>query len=169
MDLRDETADLVERRLDLAIRITSNPDPALIGKPIGNCQSILVASPDYCKTSPKIQKPADLAQHQCLGYKHFDYHTWYLQSGTEHASVNIQCRYTANETTNLLYATLHGAGVALLPTYLTDRHISSGELIHVLPKWKPKDLQVYALNSSRKNLRPAVRQLIDHLECYFQT
>ncbi|GGF72848.1 LysR family transcriptional regulator [Alteromonas lipolytica] len=166
VDLQDGTSDLVERQLDLAIRITANPDPSLVGKPIGVCESILVASEAYIKSSSMIKEPADLSRHQCLGYKQFDQHTWYLNNGAEQKAVNIECRFTANETTNLLHATLHGAGVALLPTYLTESYIQSGELKHILPLWKPHDLQIYALYSSRKHLRPAVRQLIDYLESY---
>ncbi len=38
-DLEDSTTDLIEQRVDLAIRIAANP--SLIGKPIAECESIL--------------------------------------------------------------------------------------------------------------------------------
>ena len=38
---------LVETRIDLAIRISAEPDPALIGRVLAPCTSVLVASPAY--------------------------------------------------------------------------------------------------------------------------
>jgi DNA-binding transcriptional LysR family regulator len=38
---------LVEARIDLAIRISAEPDPMLIGRALAPCTSVLVASPAY--------------------------------------------------------------------------------------------------------------------------
>ncbi|RNF52070.1 LysR family transcriptional regulator [Marinomonas hwangdonensis] len=171
IDLEDSTADLTEKSIDLAIRIASNPDPSLIGKPIAVCESVLVASPAYLETSRQtigdIQHPQDLIHHDCLGYKNLERHIWHLSQHDQFESVSLDCRLSINEATALLHATLNGMGICLQPTYLANRYINDGSLCHVLPEWKPKDLIIYALYSSRKHLSPNVRALIDHLESYF--
>lgn len=171
IDLEDSAADLTEKSIDLAIRIASNPDPSLIGKPIAICESVLVASPAYLEKARQrigeIQQPQDLIHHQCLGYKNFERHTWHLSKGDQFESISVDCRLSINEATALLHATLNGMGVCLQPTYLANRYIKDGRLCHVLSDWKPKDLTIYALYSSRKHLSPNVRALIDHLESYF--
>lgn len=171
MDLEDSAADLTEKSIDLAIRIASNPDPSLIGKPIAVCESVLVASPTYLETVRKtvgdILHPQDLVNHECLGYKNLERHIWHLSQNDQFESVSLDCRLSVNEATALLHATLNGMGVCLQPTYLASRYINHGSLCHVLPEWKPKDLIIYALYSSRKHLSPNVRALIDHLESYF--
>lgn len=167
IDLQDSVADIVEQRIDLAIRIASNPDPALIGKPIAVCDSVLVASPHYLQNNTRIQKPGDLAQHSCLGYKNFERHVWHLSRKKAVEPVAVHCRLTANEATTLLHAAMCDAGIALLPCYLANRCIEQGQLSAVLPDWKPDDLSIYALYSSRKHLSPVVRALIDHLAAYF--
>lgn len=64
IDLQDSVTDLVEQRIDLAIRIASAPDPSLIGKPIAVCESVLVASPDYLAGKPAVRVPSDLVGHE---------------------------------------------------------------------------------------------------------
>lgn len=168
IDLQDTTSDLIAERIDLAIRIAANPDPSLIGKPIGRCASVLVASPAYLAASPVVVNPEDLAQQRCLGYKNFEQHVWHLKRGDEHTSVNVQCQLTANEATTLLEAARHGAGIAMQPTYLANSLIQQGHLTAVLPEWQPNDMAIYALYPSRKHLSPTVRALIDYLDAYFQ-
>jgi DNA-binding transcriptional LysR family regulator len=171
IDLEDSTADLTEKSIDLAIRIASNPDPSLIGKPIARCESVLVASPAYLDKAQQvlgdIQQPQDLSKHDCLGYKNFEQHIWHLSKHEQFESITVDCRLTINEATSILHGTLNGVGISMLPTYLVNRYINDGRLCHVLPEWKPKDMDIYALYSSRKHLSPNVRALIDHLEQYF--
>lgn len=168
IDLQDSVADLIEQRIDLAIRIASDPDPALIGKPIAVCESVLVASPAYLAGKSAIRKPDDLVGHDCLGYKNFERHIWHLSKKGRFESVDIECRLSANDATALLHAALCGGGVSLQPTYLANSHIKSQQLVALLPDWKPNDMKVYVLYSSRKHLSPIVRALIDFLEDYFR-
>lgn len=173
IDLEDSASDLIEKSIDLAVRISAAPDPSLIGKPIAVCDSVLVAAPHYLEnvaaTLGEIQIPSDLEHHECLGYKNFDRHVWHLTNQDEFAAVNITCRFSANETTTLLHAALQGMGVAVQPAYLANPYIQQGRLVRVLPEWQPKDLSIYVLYSSRKHLSPSVRALIDHLQQYFVT
>jgi len=167
IDLQDSVADLTERQIDLAIRIASSPDPSLIGKPIAVCESVIVASPHYLAGNKTISTPEDLADHACLGYKNFQQHIWHLTKEGSQQPVAVNCQLTANEATALLHAALCGAGLAIQPTYLANQYIESGQLQQVLPDWKPDDLTIYVLYSSRKYMSPTVRALIDYLSEYF--
>jgi DNA-binding transcriptional LysR family regulator len=167
IDLEDQVANLAESQIDLAIRIASNPDPSLIGKPIAICQSVIVASPEYLARMPQIKEPQDLINHDCLGYRNFERHVWHLSKGDINESVDITSRLTANEATTLLKASLNGMGIALQPSYLANQFLKAEALVQVLPDWAPNDLTIYALYSSRKHLSPSVRELIDYLSNYF--
>ncbi|MDG3084939.1 LysR family transcriptional regulator [Vibrio hannami] len=167
IDLQDSVTDLTERQIDLAIRIASAPDPALIGKPISVCESVVVASPQYLTRNSTISEPSDLTNHTCLGYKNFQQHIWHLTKDNSQQSVEVKCNLTANETTTLLHAALCGAGIAIQPTYLANQYVKSGQLQQVLPSWKPDDLTIYALYTSRKYMSSTVRTLIDYLSNYF--
>ena len=154
---------LVPARIDLAIRISAEPDPALIGRVLAPCTSVLVASPAYLAAHGVPQLPADLATHRCLSYANFGKSVWTFSRGDDHARVSVGSYFSANEATALLQGVLAGGGIALQPSYLANPHLQDGSLQVVLPDWKVPDMAIYALYPSRKHLSPAVRALLDFL------
>jgi DNA-binding transcriptional LysR family regulator len=158
---------LVEARIDLAIRISAEPDPSLIGRVLAPCASVLVASPTYLAAHGVPQVPADLESHRCLSYANFGKSTWTLSRGAEQCRVSVRSQLSANEATALQQAALAGGGIALQPTYLANPQVANGLLVAVLPGWQPPDMTVYALYPSRKHLSPAVRALLDFLVLRF--
>jgi DNA-binding transcriptional LysR family regulator len=159
----DAAFNLVEARIDLAIRISNDPTPSLIARRIATCASLLVAAPAYLKRHGTPQHPADLAQHRCLGYANFGRSTWRLTRGKDVQEITVPTRFTANEATVLMQAAVAGGGIAIQPTYLAHAAIARGELVPVLRAWQIPDLAVNALYPSRRNLPPAVRALLDFL------
>ena len=154
---------LVEARIDLAIRISAQPDPALIGRVLAPCTSVLVACPAYIAAHGLPQLPADLTAHRCLSYANFGKSLWTLSRGEERTEVSVGSHFSANEATALLQAALAGAGIALQPTYLANPHLRDGSLQQLLPGWTLPDMAIYGLYPSRKHLSPAVRALLDFL------
>ena len=167
-DIQDVAVDLLESRIDLAIRISSDPDPTLIGKQIATCDSILAASPKYLRSMPKIETLNDLSEHHCLKHTNFSGQPWTLTHNDCTESVKTKWRFTANDATTLLHAAINNVGICLLPRYLINTYLDNGQLEHVLPEWESVEYKVFALYSSRKHLSPAVRALIDYLDEYFQ-
>jgi DNA-binding transcriptional LysR family regulator len=158
---------LVDARIDLAIRISAEPDPALIGRVLAPCVSVLVASRSYLAAHGVPKSPAELATHRCLSYANFGKSVWTLRRGEEQTQVSVASHFSANEATALLSAALAGGGIALQPTYLANKHLADGSLQQVLPEWTLPDMAIYALYPSRKNLSPAVRTLLDYLVARF--
>ncbi|WP_159911917.1 LysR family transcriptional regulator [Pantoea sp. 18069] len=154
---------LVEARIDLAIRISAEPDPMLIGRVLAPCSSVLVASPAYLRTHGTPQQPADLGAHRCLSYANFGKSIWKLQRGDAIEEVSVGSHFSGNEATALLQAALAGGGIAMQPTYLANLHLRDGSLKAVLPDWELPTMDIYALYPSRKHLSPAVRALLDFL------
>ncbi len=172
INVSEGALNLVEARIDLAIRISAEPDPMLIGRMLAPCTSVLVASPAYLAKHGLPQAPADLAAHRCLTYANFGKSEWLFSRGEgngERAQVSVSSHLSANDATALLRAALAGGGVALQPSYLANPHIADGSLQAVLADWKLPDMAIYALYPSRKHLSPAVRALLDYLVGRFET
>ncbi|CAN7341972.1 LysR family transcriptional regulator [Acidovorax sp. LjRoot129] len=167
LDASEGSLNLVERRIDLAIRISAEPDPLLIGRPLARCDSALVASPAYLAAHGTPQEPADLTRHRCLSYANFGKSVWQLTRGDEIARVGVTSPFSANEATTLMRAALAGGGIALQPTYLVNPYLHSGELQAVLPAWSLPVMTIHALYTSRRHLSPAVRALLDFLVLRF--
>ena len=169
MQVGDGALNLVEARIDLAIRISSEPDPLLIARPLAVCESVLVASPAYLARRGIPSHPEELTGHECLSYANFGKSQWKLSQGKNSVSVAVGSRFSANEATVLLHAALAGGGIALQPTYLANAHLGRGELVSLLPDWRPPALKVYALYMSRQHLPANVRALLDFLVERFKT
>ncbi|MEG1767099.1 MAG: LysR family transcriptional regulator [Comamonas sp.] len=154
---------LVEARIDLAIRISAEPDPTLIGRVLAPCGSVLVASPAYLRAHGTPRQPSDLGTHRCLSYANFGKSIWRLQRGEAIEEVGVGSHFSGNEATALLQAALAGGGIAMQPTYLANPHLRDASLEAVLPDWDLPTMGIYALYPSRKHLSPAVRALLDFL------
>ncbi|MGC0150981.1 LysR family transcriptional regulator [Chromobacterium vaccinii] len=163
LQLGDRTVNLIEERIDLAIRITNEPDPGLVGRRLCDCLSLLVASPSYLARHGTPQEPQELERHRCLSYSNFGRSEWRLRRGEQESRVRVAGNISANEASALLSAALAGAGVSLQPSYLAAPHVRRGELVALLPEWQPAVLGIHALYPSRRLLPLALRSLLDFL------
>ena len=77
--------------------------------------------------------------------------------------MEVSGNLSANEAATLLHAARAGAGVALLPSYLADPWLRNGELIALLPDWRPLTMGIYSVYASRRHPPAAVRALLDFL------
>lgn len=163
----ERAVNLVEERIDLALRISSAPDASLVGRPLAPIPSRLVASPQYLSEKGMPADPSDLTKHRCLSHTHVGKSNWTLRRGHETRDVPVTCILTANDALVLQNATLKGAGIAMLPTYLVAPLLLTGELCSVLQDWHPPILTLYGLYVSRQNQAPAVRALLDYFASRF--
>ena len=163
LNLGDRAVNLVEARIDLAIRISSEPDPMLISRPLAACDSVLVASPAYLQRAGTPAVPEDLAQHRCLSHSNFGKSVWVLQRHEQQKEIAIPACFTVNDATTLMRVALADGGIALLPTYLLNPALRDGQLAAVLPDWTLPSITICALYPSRRHLSPAVRALLDFL------
>jgi DNA-binding transcriptional LysR family regulator len=159
----DRSVNLIEDRVDLAIRISGELDPSLVARRIAPCRSVVCASPGYIKRYGLPKSPADLSRHNCLTYSNFGKGEWRFVRANEQLSVPVSGNLSANEATVLMQATLAGAGVALQPTYLVGPLIQSGQLIRLLPSWYPPELTIWGVYLSRKHLPASLRTMLDFL------
>lgn len=163
MLMLDRSVNLIEDRIDLAIRITSELDPGLVARRIAPCRSIVCASPRYIERHGLPESPEDLSRHNCLIYSNFGKKDWHFFRGDEHVSVQVSGNLSANEATVLTQAMLAGAGVGLQPTYLVGPLIQSGQLLKLLPAWHPPELTIWGVYLSRKHLPASLRTMLDFL------
>ncbi|MNG85345.1 HTH-type transcriptional regulator DmlR [compost metagenome] len=161
--LLDRTVNLVEERIDLAVRITNDLDPNLVARRLGTCHSVVCASPAYLAHHAPPQRVQDLALHNCLTYTYFGKSLWEFQGPEGPESVPVSGNLSANISNLLLAATLDGAGISLQPSYSVQAQLASGALVPLLTQWQPKRLGVYAVYGTRKQMSPLLRSFLDFL------
>ena len=158
-----QTVNLVEARIDLALRITNQLDPNLIARQLAVCRSVVCATPAYLAKDGTPQQPEELAQHNCLSYAYFGRSIWEFSRAGEPHAVAVSGNLSANESMVLLEAVLADIGISLQPRYSVSAHLRSGALVQLLPDYEPQQLGIHALYGSRRQMPPALRVLLDFL------
>lgn len=159
----DDAVNLVESRIDLAIRITNDHEPNVIAKRIGECRSVVCASPDYIAKKGKPMDVQSLANFNCLTFAYYGRSAWVFDGPNGPESVTISGSVSSNLSEVLLAATLRGQGVSLQPLAVVRPLIESGQLVTLVPEWEPKTLGVYIVYANRKQITPLQRGFIDFL------
>jgi len=158
-----QAVNLVEARIDLALRITNQLDPNLIARQLAVCRSVVCATPAYLARHGTPQRPEDLAQHNCLSYAYFGRSIWEFSRAGEPHAVAVSGNLSANESMVLLEAVLADIGISLQPRYSVGAHLRSGALVQLLPDYEPQQLGIHALYGTRRQMPPALRALLDFL------
>lgn len=158
---------LVEDRIDLAIRITNALDPNLIARPLARCESVLCAAPAYLAQYGAPRQISDLSVHNCLTYTYFGKSLWHFSGGGERFTVPVGGSLSANESLVLLSGALQGAGITLQPRYSAQPYLNSGRLVALLPDYRPQEMGIYAIYASRRQMPAALRALLDFLAEWF--
>lgn len=161
--LNDQPMDLISERIDLAIRITNNPDPNFIARKLADCHSLLVATPDYLAKFGTPKHPEALYQHHYLSHHNINRKAWKCTQGEREVLLDLDSRFTTNDTQALLNSVLDSNGIAMLPKYMLETELQQGKLQAVLSDWQLPAFSIYAMYPSRDKLPLAVRKLIDFL------
>ncbi|MNV04820.1 HTH-type transcriptional regulator DmlR [compost metagenome] len=161
--LVDRVVNLVEERVDIAVRISRAIDPSLIARPLAPCRSVLCAAPSYLAERGTPATADALAAHNCLTHHYVGKSVWHLQRDGRKIAVAVGGNISANEASLLLEAVRAGAGIAMLPTYQIAPLLRSGELIEVLPDYEVEGLGIHAVYASRRQLPTIMRSFLDFL------
>lgn len=154
---------LVEERVDIAVRISRAIDPSLIARPLGQCRSVLCAAPSYLAERGTPTTADALATHNCLTHHYVGKSVWHLQRDGRKIAVAVGGNISANEASLLLEAVRAGAGIAMLPMYQIAPLLHAGELVAVLPDHEVELLGLYAVYASRRQLPTIMRSFLDFL------
>lgn len=166
--LSDQKADLVESRIDLALRFTHHVEPGLVARPLNHIHSLLVATPDYLARHGTPATPHDLAHHRYLAHANVNQKTWRFFRDGEETALELNSPFSVNDSNALLNCVLSGGGIAMLPKYMVNEHLAQGRLKTVLTDWTLPVYTLYALYLSRHRLPLAVRSLLDYLAEQFE-
>lgn len=170
LHITNRLVDLIEDRIDLAIRIAQELDPNLISRKLANCHSTVCASPLYLQPSKTPTTLDQLSQLNCLAYSCFEHGAWQFRNAAGIVEeVPVSGNLSANASSVLLRATLAGQGISMLPRHTAKPYLDTGQLIELLPAYPPLALGVHVVYRSRQHMPQATRAVIDTLVDYFAT
>ncbi len=168
--LSDAPLDLVNERIDVAIRLGLLPDSTFVAHKLLPAKYAVVASPGYLETSAPLEKPLDLGHHQCVLFPFSGYRDrWIFREkagGT--FEVPVSGRVFISSAFGVLEGVLSGIGPALLADWLTEVEVRKGNLIRLFPGYEVAatsfDTAIWFMYASRSYLPLRVRVFLDYLK-----
>ena len=164
----DRIVDMIEQRVDIALRANRQlADANMIAHPLTAWPMVLCAAPRY------------LSQHGVPENRRI----WCSTAGSPAATAGpiwICCTSPASrllrlaegqivsESMNVMRAfTRAGLGISIQPLYEIGDELQRGELLLLLPEWRPAPLRLHALTLER-NVPEKSRQALRYLRDYFR-
>ena len=166
LTLSQRNPDPLEEGHDVVISIAPElADSQLVAQAIGQIYSVPCASADYLRRRGIPQQPLALNEHQCLRLLDPMYgDPWIFQDEHGEHAISPAKTFQCNVAESMVKASEAGMGISLLPFHTATRPLSDGTLLRVLPTWRLRERNVYALYPSRRFLDAKVRTWVDFLK-----
>lgn len=170
MILTSQTLDLVGEGIDLAIRVTGQPDEAFVAIKLAPNRRLFVASPAYLDRHGTPLAPAELAKHNCLLSRQDGAGApWPMRIDGEARPIRLSGNLFADNGEILLEAALQGVGIAMMPAFLSAPYVRAGRLVSILKDYAVDTTAIYALLPNRKYVPRRVRCFIDFMKALLAT
>ena len=158
---------LIERKVDVAIRVGKLTDSSLRARPIFTSYRKLIASPDYLARYGVPETAEDHKNHTCLGFTEpVSLNTWPV-AAQDGQLYEIDCDISSNSGETLKHLCLNGNGIASLSDFMIAKELESGELVEVLAsKRLPVETPFSAVYYSDRAVSTRIRAFIDFISEY---
>jgi DNA-binding transcriptional LysR family regulator len=160
----DHLGDMIEGRLDLALRSGEIGDASLVARRIGQLGRAVVAAPIYLERYGAPAVPEDLTAHSCLIHNVGpEADVWRFTGPDGPHTVQVTGPLTANNSASINIAVRTGLGIALLPELQAIDDLRAGRFYRLLNDFPSQRLPVHIVYPSRRNLAPRTRVVMDFL------
>lgn len=169
--LSDANLDLIEERIDVAIRLAPSYRADVVGTRLIDTRYRVVASPAYFAKKGRPSVPAELSGHDCLRFALPAFRDRWLfrKVGTERVeAVTVGGTIVLSNALALREAALAGLGPALLADWLIGDDLASGAMQDLFPEHDAAATEfetgAWVLYPSRRQMPRRVRTTLDFLK-----
>ncbi|TDO99424.1 LysR family transcriptional regulator [Marinomonas balearica] len=135
----DGHIDIFNDNIDVAFRLTDQPDENQVMKNIGKTALMVCASPDYLSRKGIPKHPNDLINHDCLYLAENDKdNIWTFMNLHESYSVSVGGRYAVNHSQMRLNGVKQGLGIGIFHDFVVKEALEKKDVVQVLPSWHIK-------------------------------
>jgi len=167
--LDDKLIDLIEARVDIAVRVGELADSSLVARKLGSMTRQLCASPAYLAERGWPATPQDLLRHDWLASNRNNSADMLelLGPSGERETLRLEGRVQASQVTALHALALAGWGISMGVSEDDRKALAEGRLLPVLPGWRMADVPVYAVTPRRGEQPAKVRYTLELLAAWF--
>lgn len=160
----DRNVDLVDDRVDLAVRLGKLPDSGMIATRVGSFRVVVCASPAFLAAHSVPRHPSELIRMPCVMFNgpmlSPDW-TFKVPGTNERLVVPITPRLQVSTPDSAVDAATRGVGFTQLLHYHVADQIDDGKLQIVLPEFEVERVPVHLVHVSRNLMPLKLRRFID--------
>jgi LysR family transcriptional regulator for bpeEF and oprC len=162
--LSNQPHHIIERGIDIAIRMDHVEDADLVARPIYESRYVLCCAPAVAGSLPA--HPGDLDRRRCIGIlpeeRRFA-NPWLLKKDDEEMELTPEGPLHFNSSDALLMATCQGVGVTCVLDVFVNRHLADGSLVQVYPEWTTAVKTFYVVMAKSRVGSAKVKAFTDFL------
>jgi DNA-binding transcriptional LysR family regulator len=170
-DATDRVVDLIQERVDVAVRTVAEPPAAMVARKVDDDVRVLCASPAYLAQRGSPKTLADLARHECLPCRVDGTPApWRFKAATggPARSITVDGRLHLSDSHSIRDAALAGLGIADLPRYLVEHDLEQGALVCVLESFPRVVRGIYVVYAPSPFTPAKVRLFVGALRTAFR-
>ena len=156
----DHLLNMLEDRIDLAVRIGELPDSSLVASRVGATRRVVCASPDYLAARGRPQKPDQLAGHDCINVANLT-PAWRFVVGKKERIFSVQSRLSVTTAETAIDAAVAGAGITRVLSYMVDDAHRAGRLEYLLEEFEPPPWPIHLVHTGQSPLPAKLRAFVD--------
>jgi len=137
--LTDVNLDIVNDRIDMAIRLGTQLSGDMVVTRLFPTKYHVCATPEYLDLNTPIEKPDDLQKHNCIRFTMNSFRdSWrfYHPATEQEQSLAVDGNFCVSSALSLKSLVLQNTGVGLLADWLIRDELLQGQLIDVLPDYR---------------------------------
>lgn len=162
--LADRNAHLIEDHVDIAIRVGTLPDSALIARRVGEARRVVCGSPALFREHGVPKTPQDLGRYPCIAYEGPGSSLFWSfrgPNGRVQPFLPDRQRLTVNTTDAAITAAVAGIGVTCLLSYQVAPQVRGGELQVVLADFESEPVPIHLLHPAQGLMPAKTRTFLD--------
>jgi DNA-binding transcriptional LysR family regulator len=155
--------DLIQERLDIAVRIGALADSGLVARQVGHVRGVVFGTPEYLTRRGRPRTPRDLLKHDIVFISRRPSPIeWRFRVSGQNRAVRLAPRLMVTDVEVMLNAVKAGRGIGRTLSYQVADDFSSGALERLLPEFELPSRPVQLVIPSARHMLPTVRAFLDH-------
>lgn len=163
--LDDRTIDLLEKGVDVALRMGSLDDSAMTARRIAQSRRLVVGTPGYFAEAGVPTTPADLSQHQVIVYSsRGGGESWAFSQQGKEVAVVVSGRVSVSAAEGIRTTVLGGMGLAIASEWMFSPELADGAVQAVLTDWELPPIDLWAVFPAGRLVSAKARAFVAFVE-----
>jgi DNA-binding transcriptional LysR family regulator len=165
LTLSDAGLEVGQDGIDVALRIDRPDDPAVIARKIATTRRVLCGAPSYLAARGTPERPADLAEHECLrlARRHRLHDQWRFRSDSGVEEIKVGGHLSSSSGDVLHGWALEGRGLSSEALWDVAEDLQAGRLVECLADYRCEEIELFATFQPGHPIPPRVRLFVDFM------